>query len=215
MLTMGLLSLSAPVAAQQKWMFELGGGVPFNIPLPLVIRQTGEPDIRLTAQYSSEPFTVPIYWVWRLGYWSNDRCWELQAIHHKIFLRNKPPEVETFGISHGLNLITISRGWELNGYVLKAGAGIVLAHPENTIREKTLSEDAGILHWGYYVSGPTVNLAAGKYINMTKNLFADCEAIVSASYALVPIADGTAEVYNIAFQITVALGFRIVSGSGE
>ncbi|MBI4647410.1 MAG: hypothetical protein HY738_12690, partial [Bacteroidia bacterium] len=67
----------------QTWSFELFGGVPYNVPLPLIIKQNGYDDIRITAKYFSEPFISPYYWVWRFNRQNNGHGWEFEAVHHK------------------------------------------------------------------------------------------------------------------------------------
>lgn len=201
-----VLSLNV-TAAQQELSVEFYTGVPYNIPLPLTIHQTGQADISATAHYYSEPFVVPISWVWRISYWSDRRAWELEAVHHKIFLDNKPQEIQEFAISHGLNIITINRAWDMDGYQFRVGAGVAVTHPEVTIRGKTLAEDQGILHLGYYISGPALNVAVGKRIYLVSNLFLAFEAKAFSSYLSIPVEDGTADVYHVAFQASFGLGY--------
>lgn len=206
----GLLLYAAEADAQQKWSFELCGTMPYNVSLPLVIRQSGQPDIDLTARYRSEPLVTPVCWVWRIGHWSDNRSWELQAIHHKLYLENVPPEVQSFSISHGLNLITINRGWFLSDYVVRVGAGIALAHPrEYQVRGKPFPEDQGIFGMGNYVSGPALIAGGGKQLRLTGGLFFIIEAMAAASYADVPVKDGNAHVYNVVFQINFGLGYGV------
>jgi len=201
-----LFALIAPSNAQQKWTFELCGMLPYNLSLPLTIRQTNQPDITLTAQYSSEPFITPFCWVWRIGHWTDHQSWELQAIHHKLYLDNKPPEVGSFSITHGLNLVTVNRAWSADGYVVRAGAGVVLAHPESTVRGKPFREDEGIFGMGYYMTGPALIAGAGRQFRLTGGLFLTLEAMAAASYADVPINDGEAHLYNVVFQLDFGLG---------
>jgi hypothetical protein len=204
-----LLIFAVGTEAQQKWTFELCGMQPYNLSLPLIIRQSGQPDINLTAQYSSKPFTTPFCWVWRIGRWSDNRSWELQAIHHKLYLDNKPQEVGSFSITHGLNLITINRGWLMSDYVVRAGAGIVLAHPESTIRGKPFHEDEGIFGMGYYVSGPAFLAGGGKQFRLVSGLFFTLEAMVAVSYADVPVKDGDAHLYDVVFQLNFGVKYSL------
>lgn len=90
--------------AQSHWSFELHGGMVINVPLPLTISQQGFQKIHLTAHYYSEPFTLPIYYQARISRWQERRSWELEMIHHKLYLDNTTSEVPKFNISHGFNL---------------------------------------------------------------------------------------------------------------
>ena len=197
-------------SAQKKLNIELFTGLPYNLSLPLKISQAGEPDLYLTAKFNSQPFNIPIFWVWRISYWNDNSAWELEAVHHKLFLANKPAEVHEFSISHGLNLITVNRGWNLSSFILRIGAGIALAHPETTIRNQTLTEDGGIFHWGYYLSGPAFLFSAGKEFYITGNLYVTCEARINSSYAYIPIKNGNAGLYNISVQFIFGAGFNFL-----
>ncbi len=194
------------IEAQNKIVFEIGTGLPFNIPMPLTIRQTGENTLHLIAQYDSHPFEVPIFWDWRISYWDSSSGWELEAIHHKLFLTNKPSEVSQFDISHGINLVVINRCFKINNFILKVGAGISLTHPENVVRFQRLDENRGILDQGYYISGPAVLFSGGKRLYFQKNIFVIAEVKLGLSYSYIPIADGTANVYNIAAILTLGIG---------
>lgn len=201
---------NAALFCQQKISIEFFSGIPINVPLPLTINQQNEKELSFTARYNSEPFVVPIYWNWRISLWSNDNAWEIESTHMKIILSNKPAEIQQFQISHGLNFVNINRVWKFNGFDLRAGAGCILAHPENIIRNKQLSEDGGIFSWGYYLSGPVFNFAAGKRFNFSEFTYMVFEAKLNASYAAVPVAYGNANVYNIALQLNFGVGMNIL-----
>lgn len=207
---LGLLAFTTEVKSQSRWALEIGGTVPLNVSLPLLIRQSGQPDISLAASYSSRPFEVPICWIWRIGRWSGDAGWELQAIHHKLFLDNGPPEVEEFSISHGLNIVTINRLWQHEWFISRVGGGIALAHPENTVRGRRLQEDGGIFNMGYYVSGPAVIVGAGKQFSLPGNFFLAMDGMLTASYSDVPVNSGTAYVWNVALQANFAVGYSLM-----
>ena len=201
-----LTLISGKTSAQSKLVFEIGTGIPYNFPLPLTIKQNGESTIQQTAEFDSRPFEIPILWDLRISYWSGSNGWELEAIHHKLFLRNKPTEVQQFDISHGINLVIINRCFLKDDFIFKAGAGISLAHPENVVRGKKLDEQRGIFEQGYYVSGPAFLFSAGKRLYLIEKIFFSVEAKLALSYSNVPVADGTADVYNIAAMITFGIG---------
>ncbi len=200
------LITSVEVYAQSKLVVEIGSGVPYNLPLPLTIRQQGESTIHINAQYDSYPFEIPIFWDWRIGYWSGSSGWELEAIHHKLFLQNKPPEVQQFDISHGLNLVIINRCFIKDNFIFKIGAGITLTHPESVVRGKKLDEQRGIINQGYYVSGPAILFSGGKRFYFLEKIFLSIEAKLGVSYSYIPVAEGTADVYNTAAMITFGIG---------
>lgn len=198
--------------SQTRLSFVCGTTVPVNIPMPLAIHQRGEPDIQMTARYASEPFAVPICWIWRIGYWSGRSAWELEAIHQKLVLENTTPEVESFGISHGWNLVTINRAWDLKKFEFRFGCGVVLTHPESVIRGKQFDEAGGIFGLGYFVSGPVVTVGVGTTVTLWGNIFVAVEGKAAFSCARVYVAEGHALAHNIAAILSVAAGADVNMG---
>src|SRR5215216_7185469 len=129
-----VLILAAPLAAEQGWAFQTSLGVVENLETRLTIRQSGFEGIELDADYETRPFESPFYYSLRAGRWNGRGGWELELIHQKLYLRNRPPEVQQFGISHGYNLVMVNHGWDVRRLILRAGVGAVLAHPENNVR---------------------------------------------------------------------------------
>jgi hypothetical protein len=54
-------------------------------------------------------------------------------LNRKILLRNESDEVEHFSVSHGFYLLTLNRSIRYRGIILRAGAGVVLSHPESRV----------------------------------------------------------------------------------
>jgi len=196
----------------QSLYFELNGGWSGNLPSRLVIKQNGYSDINFVAKYYSEPFISPVYWLWRF-YYLTDSCsgWSFEAVHHKIYLKNNPPEVQHFGISHGLNLLIINRIFYIKHRLsLNIGIGTVLAHPENEVRGKALKEKGnGIFGMGYYFSGVASNFSVSYKFLESKRLHINVEARMNVSYSIVPIVDGKAYLPNFSPQFIAGLGYRI------
>jgi len=203
--------------AQEKshWAIEAHGGFPLNIPLPLTIKQNNQPDIKLTAHFNSEPFTPPVYWVYRVSKWKNEKAWEFEMMHQKLYLKNLPEEVQYFNITHGYNQLMFNRAVKFNiaqkhQFIYRIGAGFVLAHAENMVRGKELDQQQSFLDMGYYVGGPVINLALAKQFSINNRFYLNTEAKFNGSFAKVPIVDGHAIVYHAAFELITGLGFYIV-----
>jgi hypothetical protein len=201
-------------SAQTSWTFELLGGEVYNVPMPLIIRQDGYPKIQLSARYHTEPFTLPVYWDLRFSRRHNNKSWEFEAIHHKLYLQNTTPEVQKFNISHGFNLFMVNRGFEQKTVQYRAGAGIVLSHPESNIRGQEDGDSVDDLDLGYSVSGPVLNLAIGKSFQLTKRFFMTTEAKTTFAYSSVKIGQGHADVYCLTFHLLLGLGVDLFQ-SGE
>jgi hypothetical protein len=205
-LVLPLVPRAAP--AQRGWVVELSGGVALNAPTPLRIVQRGERDLRTTARYASRPFRHPLYYAVRVGRWSGADAWELELVHHKIYLRNPPPGVQHFEVSHGYNLLSVNRAQRHGRSVARAGAGVVIARPEATIRGRMYKGRDGLFGDGYHVAGPTLQLAASRHFTSHGDAVAAVEGKLTASYARIPVDEATALVPNVAAHGLVGVGYR-------
>ena len=208
-IVIGVIVLAALLPAQKKsyWTVEAFLGSAKSIATPLSIHQYGEERIHLTAKYHTRPFAGSPYYSYRISKWSQNRAWEFELVHHKLYLSNPPDEVQQFNISHGYNLITVNRAWLRRGFILRVGAGIVATHPETTIRGKSLNWEEGFD--GFYISGITLQVAAGRKFTIWGKLFGVLEAKFTASYAVIPIQDGNAYVPNVALHGLFGLGIEL------
>lgn len=203
-----LLLSSIGILAQTELSTSLSVGYVVNYPLPLSISQHGYPDIKQLGRFHSEPFNFPLYWDFKITRIKNKNLCEFEFIHHKLYLNNLSDEIQRFSISHGFNLLLINSGYAFGKFFIKPGMGIVLGHPENTIRNLPLNEKVGLFNDGYYISGSAVNLAINSRIKLTGLIFLETEAKITYGYAYVPVANGKAKVHNLAFHLTLGLGFR-------
>ncbi|AKD03957.1 hypothetical protein POKO110462_18035 [Pontibacter korlensis] len=193
----------------RAWEVAVAGGGAHNFLTPLHISQSDAADIELRAKYCTEPFNPPVYYDIRVSTWQSEKGWELKFTHHKLILDNPPPEVQRFSITDGYNLLTLNRLWLVYGLTLSAGAGLVITHPESTIHNVPYPEDRGIFDEGYYISGSVVEAAVTKRYYFTKKWFILGEGRVTASYVEVPVANGEAQVPNVALHGLLGLGFKI------
>ncbi len=199
---------AARVGAAARWELEARLGGAWNVPVPIVIRQEGHDDLRLTARWTTAALRQPVYSAWRISRWCGGSGWGLDLVHHKIYLQNPPGEVREFSISHGYNLLTLQRLEERGGWRYGAALGAVVAHPESEIRGRRFGENRGLLHAGYYVSGPTLGVLAGRSQPLAGRLAATLEARLTLSFASVPVAGGSARVPNLAAHASAGLGWR-------
>ncbi len=117
---------------------DLQGGTALNLLTPLTVWQEGYPELKFTAHYSVKPLEESPYYSWRIARWKGKRAWELELVHFKLYLDNPPPQIQCFQITHGYNLLTVNRAWDREKYILRAGAGLVIIHPETIVRGKEL-----------------------------------------------------------------------------
>lgn len=203
------------VCAQSRWSFELHSGEVYNVPMPLTIRQEGYPELKLTARYFTEPLTLPVYWDIRLSHWRNNKSWEFEVIHHKLYLENITPEVQKFNISHGFNMLILNRGFDKGIIRYRAGVGMVLTHPESKIRGKEFGNTTDDWDMGYYISGPVVNMAISKPIRLNGRLYMNAEAKTTFAYGSIQVAEGRADVFNLAFHLILGIGYDVIQSKGK
>lgn len=202
-----LLLLGTAARPEGSWSFQLLLGGPLNLPVPLTIRQEGQPDVRLTAHYSSRPFRLPLHWGIQVARRSGGADWALELVHQKLYLDDPPPEVQYFSITHGFNLLTLSRGFRLgDGLWTRVGAGAVLAHPESMVRGREFS-GSGLLGSGQYLAGATLVGTLEKRIALVDRLYLALVPKITASWARVPVAGGSADVPAVSLHLLSGLGY--------
>lgn len=195
------------IRGKERFSFEFlpGGAVIF--PASLFITQESFPNLEFSARYRTESFIPPIYYSYRAGYKINDlSAIELEMNHLKVKLDNNPPEIEVFTISHGFNQLWVNYAVIYKGFVFRAGAGAVIAHPESIIRGKRFETVEGFAKMGYYVCGFTSQLSLQKKLFLGKHFYFSAETKLNAAYAQVHIADGFARVPIFAWNGLIGLG---------
>ena len=192
----------------RTWEFGGAGGVVKNFKTPLKIYQKDEAAIKIGAKYKTEPLKPPVYYDLRIVAWQDTKGWALKFSHHKIILQNKPADIQRFSITDGFNLITLNRLWQNKGFIYSIGGGAVITHPESTIRNQPFPEDGGILKKGYYLSGPTGEVARTKKIYLTNCFLLNTETRFTASYVRVPVQNGHAQVTNAALHFLGGFGYQ-------
>ena len=207
-LAAGLLLAHVPlIHAEPGWRFEARLGGAWNVPLPVVVRQEGQEDLRWTAHWNTNAFEPPLYYGWRVTRWSEAVGWALDLTHHKLHLAVPPAELQNFAISHGYNLLTLQRLVERDGWMHGFGLGVVVAHPESEVRGQPFDEHGGLFAAGYYLTGPTAAAMLARSNLLWKRLHWTAELRLTLSHATVPIAGGDASVPNLAVHGTVGLGW--------
>jgi len=204
------LILPFSASTQNDWYINLSPGVDFIPPEPLIITQEGYGPVSFWANYESSPLRSPVYYSSRIGFIKGEKGWEVEMNHLKIYLKNTPDAIQRFSISHGYNQFFINRVKKSGRFRIKTGAGIVLAHPENTVRNLKLDESLGILGWGYYIAGPAVQKAIAAELKIVGRLYMLAELKATLAYANVPVADGRAHAPVFALHLQLGPGFYVI-----
>ena len=198
---------SMMTAQQSAWSLEIFGGSALSLPMPLRIDQDREASIRLTARYATRPWRDAPYYAYRVGRHGASRGWELELVHHKLYLRDPPPEVQHFEVTHGYNLIFLNRVAHRGRWTGRIGLGPLVGHPENEVRGRRLESDRGGLGGGYYLSGIAAQVAGSHRLPIGRGFAVVGEGKITGAWGRVPIADGDATVPNVAAHWLVGIGY--------
>jgi hypothetical protein len=204
-----LLFLPGRLPGEDRFRAELFGGSAWSVPSTLRIDQSGEERLAFRAHWDTRPFHDAPYYAARVALWSGRHGWELQLLHHKIYLDDPPPEIDSFQVSHGWNLLSIQRASRGRSFEWRVGAGAVIAHAEGRVRGRDVETDGGLFEGGYHLSGAGVLAGAGKSFPISHRFFAKVEAQATYSRVRVPIHMGRARTSNVAFHALFGFGFGI------
>jgi hypothetical protein len=181
---------------------ELFGGAAFNARTTLTVRQTGASPLELTARYSTRPLRFPLYYAVRLGSRRAAPCWELQFVHQKLYLENRPPEIESLEITHGFNLLTVNRACAWRGGTVRFGAGCTIPHAEGRVRGRRFASR------GYRVAaGPVVLVGAGSRRALGGRFWLSGEIQAAAGWVDIPMSLGRMRAANGALHAWIGLGY--------
>src|SRR5579864_4744429 len=204
-----LMVLASPTPSRaQSVTVDLMGGSAYNVPTPLTIQQAGFPDIRLTAHYDTRPLgPFAPYYSWRVDVWDTHGAWEVQQVHHRLFLSNTTPEVQFFAIHYGYNYFLVGRAWRTHGFVIHASGGLVVPNPDNIVRGKSLNLSHNSVDVGYRISGGGAALAVSRQIALGTHVYLLADGGLIAGRASVPVVDGSASVPTVGLHGHLGIGF--------
>lgn len=203
--------------AKNGWELAFFLGTSFSKDETLTIKQDGFPDITLdNARLSTKPFEAPPYYSIRLSKWHDGYAWEIEHIHQKIYIDDLPPEVQHFEITDGYNLFFVNGAWQLQQWdvIARLGAGLVIAHPQITVRGRTNHTPGGgaiPMIWdtdsGYQWTGPAVQLALEKEFSISDHWLFSLEGKLTHAYADIDIEGGSVSVPNTAVHFLFGLKY--------
>lgn len=107
-------------------------------------------------------------------------------------------------------MLFLNRGFEQSRFRCRIGAGIVILHPESTVRGLDFGDSVDDFDTGYFLSGPALNLGINKRIKLTGRLYFDAETKATLAYSKTPIARGKADVYNVALHLMFGIGYDLL-----
>ena len=194
-------------------------GTAWSLPTPLTIRLPDAAPARHRGRYATHPWSDAPYYAYRAGAGSMSARgapagYEVELLHHKLYLDDPTPPVEHFEVTHGYNLVTANVVRPANQFAVRFGVGLVIAHAEGRIAgERVGGSQRTFLGGGYHIAGLTTQLAVGRRYALARGrvaVYALPEVKLTASMARVPLGDagGRALVPNIAVHALAGLGVR-------
>jgi hypothetical protein len=203
-LMLAVLCLTAlDAGAADHWSVEAYLGDAYNFRSRLKVEQDGGYSRSVNARYDTRGFDAPLYYSLRAARWTGDRAWEISLTHHKLYLENPPPGVSSLSVSHGFNILAVSRAFRSGDWVYRFGAGPVVTHAEGTVN--------GIGYDGpYRLAGAALMAGGGRRFYLSKWSYFSLEAMVTAAYTS-PTMSGTRDtdlrISNLAVHGLAGVGF--------
>ena len=189
----------APAGPETSFVFQVFGGAPLNIPTGLTIHHEALGSVRHRATWVSRPVQQPFYWALRTRWQRRDDGFELQLLHHKIYLQNNPESIDHLEITHGFNVLTVNYLRRSYPVQPRLGIGVVIPDAESVV--------LGEFHQdGYKIAGPALMVGAGWEHARGRHVLVAADAQFIAGWAAVDIAGGEARVRSLALHLLLGLG---------
>ncbi|MEO5800883.1 MAG: hypothetical protein ABIZ70_15145 [Gemmatimonadales bacterium] len=198
-----------PAPMQAQWRLEAWFGDAYNARAPLTIHQDGQPDIKITPNWSTRPWRPTWYYSGRVSKWSGSHAWAFEYMHHKLYLDNLPePEVTAFRITNGVNHLLVERLWRSRGWEYGVGAGPILAVPITTVRGKTYGKSDGIFGSKYEFDGAVIGANLARRLKLLPFTYGSLSVKATVGYLDVDVADGHATTMNYALHFQYGLSLQ-------
>jgi hypothetical protein len=194
----------APAARGDQWSAEVLIGDALNLDSRTRIHNAQTSASAFDGDYETRGFEGPLHYDLRVSRWNRDRGWDLQLLHHKLYLRNRPQGVEALSVSHGFNIVAVGRGYAIDAWRFHLGLGPIIAHPEARIGGASYGGD-------YELAGAAAIGSVGATFELTPRWSLVGEIAATYGYAKVhPRAepDLRFSVRNPAIHAQFGIGYR-------
>ena len=189
---------------EANWSFQVLIGDAYNFESHTRIEHESWGERSFDGDYETRGLEGPLHYAWRISRWVDDRGWELQLLHHKIYLQDPPAGVEALSVSHGFNIVSVNRSLKYRGWILRGGVGPVITHAEANV--------LGTSYDGpYEVAGAAALLGVARELELGEHFRLLGE--ISATFGYIDAhPDGTPElgltIRNPAIHAQVGVGYR-------
>lgn len=211
LLLSSLISISSAYADSDPHSVEVYLGYSFNKDYDVTIDKDDGSSTTIKSDYDTKPTKFPPFYSIRYGYWNNNSAWEVEHIHHKIYLDTLPSDVQHFEITDGYNLFTINRAWNIDDTIYRVGLGTVITHPQITVDGVETYTKGGqaipkIWSDGYHWSGYSMLAGVQKRYYVTEKTYITAEAKLIHAWTKIPLENGSVEVPNTSLQLMIGYG---------
>ena len=203
-----IAAVLVPAPASAQWRVEAWFGDAWNVPTELTLKQAGQPDIDIDADWSTRPWSPTWYYAGRIARWSGNSGWGLEYMHHKLYLDNPQQDVTHFRITNGVNHIIAQRLWRRGAWELSAGGGPTLVVPISVVRGKHYGLRDGIFGSRYEFGGATLHGSVARRLKLLPYTYGSVTAKGTVSYLDVPISDGRATTMNYALHLQYGISLQ-------
>jgi hypothetical protein len=198
------LAAEDAMAGEPRWSVEALIGDAHNFESPTRIEHPAVPAASFDGRYTTRGLEGPLHYTFRASRLLERGAWEIQLLHHKLYLRDAPPGVEALSVSHGFNVVTLNRAFEVDHWRLRIGLGPVITHPEARI-------DGGSYDGPYELSGAAALIGVGRSMALTEAWSLGIEASFTLGHIEVhPAGEPHLEfsITNPAVHAQVGVGYR-------
>ena len=204
-----ILGLSTTTHARDGWHFLYAHGMSESAPSTLKLHLKDEV-ITKDAEWSGNSFRDSLYYVARLENWKGNKAWEVEWIHHKIYLKNIDSRIRNFSVSDGFNMLMFNRAVEFKPKrIARIGAGILVGHPDVIVDDRERFYLKGGIG-GAYIAGIASQVGLEYRFLRTKHHFMSLDSKLSLAYmARLPISEDSDEYasgVNVALHLSLAVG---------
>jgi hypothetical protein len=189
-----------PLTAHADFIFQISSGTAHSFTSTLTIEQPQQ-TTKISADYDTHPWRPAPYYSVRIGKWNEKTAWEIELIHHKIYLNNPHLPVNSFRVTNGYSMLLLNHAWNYRGFILHAGGGGLVAYPVTTIDNITTSG-------GYRLAGVAGQGSIERRFFLGKGFFLSAEAKFTMANAWLTLENAKATVPNVAVHGLLSIGYK-------
>ncbi len=205
LITLIVFIVSFTSVAKEGWEFSLGTGSAWSYGEGVIIKMDNAEDINLgTVDFETKPFDTPFYYNVRIGHWEDNKAWEGEFIHHKLYAKSSSLSngVSQIEVTHGYNLLYVNYAVKTdNELIYRMGLGVVIPHPDVIVNDVRSQGD-------YQLGGFSSQLSVEKEFNITESVLFSIEGKMTYSYAKIDLDYGKFTLPNTALHLVANLKFN-------